>query len=431
MAQRTDVEVSPNPPVTQEPNTQAAPPQSETHSAAPPPSGSARNRFRRNPATRWLIIGAVLVLLIGGFFAWRYFASYESTDDAQVDGHLMPLSTRISGYIQKVNVDDNQFVKAGTVLAEIDPRDYQVAADQARANLADAEAQASSLGINVPITSISTTSQTSASEADVENAKAGVAGAQQQYDAAKAQLAQAEANDIKAQDDLVRYKQLVDKQEVSQQQYDQALAAARASTATVASAAASASAAEQQIHQARARVLQAEANWRASQTGPQQVAVSQARERSAIATVAQKQAALEQAELNLQYTKLTAPVDGVVMKNAEVGMNVQPGQQLFTIVPLNEVWFTANFKETQLKYMKPGQVAKVHVDANGRDYKGHVDSIAGSSGARTSLLPPENATGNYVKVVQRVPVKIVLDQGENSDHYLRLGMSVEPKVYVK
>lgn len=431
MAQRTDVEVSLNPPVTQDPNTSAAPPQSETHSAAPPPSASARNRFRRNPATRWLIIGAVLVLLIGGFFAWRYFASYESTDDAQVDGHLMPLSARISGYIQKVNVDDNQLVKAGTVLAEIDLRDYEVAADQARANLADAEAQAASLGINVPITSISTTSQTSASEADVENAKAGIAGAQQQFDAAKAQLAQAQANDVKAQDDLVRYKQLVDKQEVSQQQYDQALAAARASTATVASAAASAAAAEQQIHQARARLLQAEANWRSSQTGPQQVAVSQARARSALATVAQKKAALDQAELNLQYTKLMAPVDGVVMKNAEVGMNVQPGQQLFTIVPLNEVWFTANFKETQLKYMKPGQTAKVQVDANGREYKGHVDSIAGSSGARTSLLPPENATGNYVKVVQRVPVKIVLDPGENSDHYLRLGMSVEPKVYVK
>jgi membrane fusion protein (multidrug efflux system) len=378
-----------------------------------------------------MIIGAVLVLLIGGFFAWRYFTSYENTDDAQVDGHLMPLSARISGYVINVNVDDNQFVKAGAVLAEIDPRDYQVAADQARANLADAEAQAASLGITVPITSINTTSQTSASEADVENAKAGLAGAQQQYDAAKAQLAQAEANDVKAQDDLVRYKQLVDKQEVSQQTYDAALAAARASTATVASAAASASAAEQQIHQARARLLQAEANWRASQTGPQQVAVSQARARSAIATVAQKRAALEQAELNLQYTKLMAPVDGVVMKNAEVGMNVQPGQQLFTIVPLNEVWFTANFKETQLKYMRPGQAVKIHVDANGRDYKGHVDSIAGSSGARTSLLPPENATGNYVKVVQRVPVKIVLDPGENDDHYLRLGMSVEPKVYVK
>ena len=425
MAQRTE-EVPLNPPAAE-----AVPPKTETHSAAPPPSDSVRNRLRRNPATRWLFIGALLVVLVGGFFAWRYFMSYESTDDAQVDGHLMPLSARISGYVIKVNVDDNQLVKAGTVLAEIDPRDYQVALDQARANLADAQAQAQSLGINVPITSVTTLSQTSATEADVENAMAGVAAAQQQFDAANAQLAQAQANDVKAQDDLVRYKQLVDKQEVSQQQYDQALAAARASTATVASAAASASAAEQQIHQSRARLLQAQANWRSSQTGPQQVASSKARAQAALATVAQKQAAVEQAALNLGYTKIVAPVDGVVSKNAEVGMNVQPGQQLFTIVPLNDVWFTANFKETQLKYMRPGQPAKVHVDANGRDYKGHVDSIAGSSGARTSLLPPENATGNYVKVVQRVPVKIVLDPGENKDNYLRLGMSVEPKVYVK
>lgn len=236
---------------------------------------------------------------------------------------------------------------------------------------------------------------------------------------------------MKAQNDLVRYKQLVDKLEVSQQQYDQALAAARASTASVTAAAASASAAEQQVHQARAKLLQAEATWRASQTGPKQIAASAATARAALATVAGKRALVEQAELNLEYTKLVAPVDGIVMKNAEVGMNVQPGQQLFTIVPLDSVWITANFKETQLKYMRPGQRAKIHIDANGRDYKGHVDSIAGSSGARTSLLPPENATGNYVKVVQRVPVKIVLERGENSDHYLRLGMSAEPKVYVK
>jgi membrane fusion protein (multidrug efflux system) len=387
--------------------------------------------LHRNPAARWLVIGVVLVVLVGAVFAWRYFSSYESTDDAQVDGHLMPLSARISGYVTKVNVDDNQYVQAGTVLAEIDPSDYQVALDQAQANLADAEAQAQSLGINVPITSINTTSQTSATEADVENAKAGISAAQQQYDAAQAQLAQAQANDVKAQNDLVRYKQLVDKQEVSQQQYDQALATAHASTASVSSASASASAAEQQVHQARARLLQAQATFRASQTGPQQVAASQAHARAALATVAEKRAMVEQAGLNLQYTKLKAPVDGIVMKNAEVGMNVQPGQQLFTIVPLDSVWVTANFKETQLKYMRPGQRAKIHIDANGRDYKGHVDSIAGSSGARTSLLPPENATGNYVKVVQRVPVKIVLEPGENSDHNLRLGMSAEPKVYVK
>ena len=205
----------------------------------------------------------------------------------------------------------------------------------------------------------------------------------------------------------------------------------RASSATVAAAKASASATDEQVHQARARLLQAQAAFRSSQTGPQQVASSRARAQSAEATVQQKQAALEQAKLNLQYAKIMAPIDGEVMKNAEVGLNVQPGQQLFTMVPLEDVWVTANFKETQLKYMKPGQRAEVKLDANGRVYKGHVDSISGSSGARLSLLPPENATGNYVKVVQRVPVKIVLDPGQNDDHYLRLGMSVEPKVYVK
>jgi membrane fusion protein, multidrug efflux system len=331
----------------------------------------------------------------------------------------------------KVNVDDNQYVTAGTVLAEIDPKDYQVAADKAQADLDDAIATAQSAGITVPITNVSTTSQVSSSEADVISAQAGISAAQQQYDAAQAQLTEAQANDVKAQNDLTRYKQLVEKQEISQQLYDQAVAAAKANTSAVAAAQASAAAAEQQISQAKARLAQAEANLRASETGPQQVASTRAKARSAEAAVQQKQAALEAAQLNLGYTKIYAPVDGVVMKNAEVGMNVQPGQQLFSIVPLNDVWITANFKETQLHYMLPGQRAEIHVDANGRTYKGHVDSIAGSSGARTSLLPPENATGNYVKVVQRIPVKIVLEPGENGDHYLRLGMSVEPKVFVK
>jgi membrane fusion protein (multidrug efflux system) len=373
----------------------------------------------------------ILLLLVAGYFGWRYITSHESTDDAQVDGHLMPLSARISGYVIKVNVDDNQYVQAGTVLAEIDPKDYQVAVDNARADVAVAKANAQSVNFTVPITSINTSSQTSATEADVETAKAGIDVAQKQRDAAVAQLAQAEATDVKAQNDVVRYKQLVDKQEVSAQQYDQAVAAAKASTAAIAAASASVAAAQQQVAQARSRLLQAEANFRSSLTGPQQVASSRARALSAEATVAQKEATLAQAELNLQYTKITAPVNGVVTKNAEVGMNVQPGQQLFSIIPLDDVWVTANYKETQLKYMRPGQLAEIKVDANGRTYKGHVDSIAGTSGARTSLLPPENATGNYVKVVQRLPVKIVFDPGQTSDHYLRLGMSVVPDVKVK
>jgi membrane fusion protein, multidrug efflux system len=412
MAQSTDVEATPNPPVEK-------PAPAETHSASPPPPSYAENFMRTRPRARMYLVGAILVLLVGGYFAWRYITSHESTDDAQVDGHLMPLSPRISGYIIRVNVDDNQYVQAGTVLTEIDPKDFQVAVENARADVAAAQASAQSL------------SQTSASAADVENARAGISVAQKQYDAAVAQLAQAQATDVKAQNDVVRYKQLIDKQEVSAQLYDQAVAAAKASTASVAAASASVEAGLQQVAQAHARLAQAEANLRSSLTGPQQVASSRARALSAEAAVQQKEAILAQAELNLLYTKIKAPVNGVVTKNAEVGMNVQPGQQLFSIVPLDDVWVTANFKETQLKYMRPGQPAEVKVDANGRTYKGHVDSIAGLSGARSSLLPPENATGNYVKVVQRLPVKIVFEPGQTSDHYLRLGMSVTPNVKVK
>jgi membrane fusion protein, multidrug efflux system len=424
MAPKTELDLPVNPPPAEKP----AP--AETHSAAPPPA-QPEGFFRIHPRAPMFLAIAFVVLLVGGFLAYRYFSTYETTDDAEIDGHLMPLSARISGYIQKVNVDDNQYVTAGTVLAEIDPRDYQVAVDQAKAQLADAQASAQALNINVPITSVNTTSQVSASEADVENARAGIVAAQQQYDATKAQLDQALANDVKAQNDLERYKQLVEKQEISKQLYDSAVAAARASTATVAAARASAAAAGQQVTEAQSKLVQANANLRYAQTGPRQVASTRARALSADATAQQKEAALEQALLNLQYTKIIAPVNGVVTKNVEVGMNVQPGQQLFSVVPLDDVWVTANYKETQLKYMRPGQPAEFKVDANGRTYKGKVDSIAGSSGARTSLLPPENATGNYVKVVQRIPVKIVLDPGENSDHLLRLGMSVEPKVKVK
>src|ERR1700722_8533961 len=424
MAQKTEIDLPVNPPAAEKQ------PPAETHSASPPPARS-ESYFKLHPRAPMYLAFTAVLLLVASFFTYRYFSMYESTDDAEVDGHLMPLSARITGYVVKVNVDDNQYVDAGTVLAEIDPRDYQVALDQANASLADAQATAQALNINVPIASVNSDSQVSATGADVENARAGISVAQDQFSAAKSQLDQAQANDVKAQNDLLRYKQLVDKQEISQQQYDQAIASAKASSAAVASAHSSATAAEQQVTQARSRLANAEANYRNAQTGPRQVASTRARALSADATVQQKQAAVEQAQLNLQYTKIIAPVNGVVSKNAEVGMNVQPGQQLFAIVPLDEVWVTANYKETQLKYMRPGQHAEIKVDANGRTYQAHVDSIAGSSGARTSLLPPENATGNYVKVVQRIPVKLVLEKGENSDHSLRLGMSVDPKVKVK
>jgi len=436
MAPKTEVEAPKNPAdqsvaPSEGPASGGATLPSETHSASEPPPSRAGKFVQSNPRARFYVIALILVLIVAGIFAWRYFQSYESTDDAQVDGHLMPLSARVGGYVTKVNVDDNQYVTAGTVLVEIDPRDYQVAVDQAKAALEDAMATAQASNLNVPITNVNTASQLSSSEADIENARAGIAAAQQQYDAAEAQLAEAQANNTKAQLDLGRYKQLVDKQEISQQTYDQAEAAAKAEAAGVVAARSSAAAAAQQVTQARSKLVTAEAGNRAAQTAPRQVASSEARALSSDATVKQKQALLDQAELNLQYTKIIAPVNGVVTKSVEVGMNIQPGQQLADIVPLEDVWVTADFKETQLKNMRVGQKAKIKVDSNDRTYNGHVDSFANSSGARLSLLPPENATGNYVKVVQRIPVKIVLEPGQNKDLSLRLGMSVEAKVYVK
>jgi membrane fusion protein, multidrug efflux system len=402
-------------------------PSRDAESGARAPSGNARSKSRR----KTLIVIVVLVLLVCGVFLWRYLSSYESTDDAQVDVHLYPVSARISGYVTKVNVDDNQYVQQGTVLVEIDPKDYEVAVAQAQANLASAEATAQALNITVPITSVSTSSQLKFTTSDVENSNAGIIAAEQQLTAAHAQLEQAEANDVKAQDDLRRYKMLVDKREVAEQVYDQALAAAKASTASVAAARANESALQQSVQQARSRLVQSEANRQSAETGPQQVSSSQARARAATADVQQKRAALEQAELNLAYTKIVAPVSGEVNKSVVVGLNVQPGQQLLTVVPLEEVWITANFKETQLKKMRAGQKAEIHVDSSGRTFKGHVDSIAGATGPLFSLLPPENATGNYVKIVQRIPVKIVLEPGENRDHQLRPGMNVVPDVYLQ
>jgi membrane fusion protein (multidrug efflux system) len=380
---------------------------------------------------RWIIVAAVVVLVIGGIFLWRYLNTYESTDDAQVDGHLDQISARVSGYVTKINVEDNQYVQKGAVLVEIDPRDYQVAVDHAKAELADAEATAQAAGLNVPVTSAGTTSQLSSSEADVQAAQAGVEAAQHQVEAARSQVAEAEANNARAQADLVRYRELVGKDEVSRQVFDNADATAKADAAAADGANHALATAEQQVKEAQGRLAQGKAAVDSSLTGPQQVAAMQAHARSAEAIVEQKRSALEQAELNLQYCSVMAPASGVVRKNVELGMNVQAGQPLLSISELDDVWITANFKETQLTGMKPGQRVTVTADAYSHEYKGRVESISGASGARFSLLPPENATGNYVKVVQRVPVKIVLDPGENSDHSLRLGMSVEPKVWLQ
>ena len=386
----------------------------------------------RNPRFRLAMIVGGIVLLVAVFFLWRYLGSYESTDDAQIDGHLNAISTRVSGHVIKLLVNDNQYVEAGTPLVEIDPKDYQVAVAKAKAAYQDAVATAESLQVNVPITSVNTGSQLSSSQAEVAGARAGVSAARQQLEAARAQLEQAIANDIKAQNDVGRYKQLVDKQEISHQLYDQAVAAARSSAAGVAAARASAAAAEQMVSQAQAKHEQGEANLRSAETAPQQVASIRARAEAARAVAQQRKAELEQAMLNLQYTRLVAPVTGIVSnRTVEVGQNVQIGQELMKIINLDDIWVTANFKESQLRYMRPGQAATISVDAYGRKYNGHVQSIAGASGALFSLLPPENATGNYVKVVQRIPVKITFDPGETKEHILRPGMSAEPKVWVR
>ena len=394
----------------------------------PPARTYKRPKGRRR---NLIFLGAGLVLLIAGLLLWRYLSSYESTDDAQVDVHLYPVSSRISGYVIKVNVGDNQYVEKGTVLVEIDPKDYEVAVQQARANVANAEATAQSLNITVPVTSVNTQSQLKSATSDVDGATAAVTAAEKQLAAAHAQVEEAEANDVRAQDDLHRYKALVAKDEVSEQTYDTALAAAKSSTASVAAAHANEAAAAQAVDQARSHLQGSEANRRYAETGPQQVSSTRARARAAVADVEQKRALLEQAELNLQYTKIIAPISGEVNKTVVEGLNVQPGQQLLTVVPLDEVWVTANFKETQLRHMRVGQKATIHVDSNGRSYKAQVDSIAGATGPLFSLLPPENATGNYVKIVQRIPVKIVLEPGENRDRQLRPGMNVVPHVYLR
>jgi membrane fusion protein (multidrug efflux system) len=421
-----------------EQTTQNPPAEAEKTEGNPKPLPATERDFHRRPSRtqspgfRIAIVIGVIVLLVVGFFVYRYVTSYESTDDAQIDGHINSVSARVSGHVTKLNVQDNQSVQAGTVLVEIDPSDYQIALQRARADYEDAQASARAAGVNVPITSVNTNSEMSGAEAEVESARAGIQQARQQLEAAKAQLQQADANNVKAQNDVGRYKQLVDKQEISHQLYDQAVAAARAGAASVDGARANVDAAQQQVIQAQGKLVQAEANWRNAATAPRQMEIVRAKADSAQAEAQRKKADLDQTQLNLQYTKVVAAVNGLVSnRTVEVGQNVVIGQEMMKIIPLDDIWITANFKETQLRSMKVGQRVTIKVDSTDREYKGQVESIAGASGARFSLLPPENATGNYVKVVQRIPVKIVLNPGENNDHQLRPGMSVTPKVWIR
>jgi len=324
----------------------------------------------------------------------------------------------VGGTVVQVNFENNQYVSAGSVMVQLDPTDYKVALQKAEAELADARAQAVAAQTGVPITSIGTSSQTSVAVANLHSA-------QKETDAAKARQAEAEANYNKVASDLKRYEMLIGKDEISRQQYDTAIAADQAAAATVA-------AARSNVAAAQGRVAQAEAQVRAASTAPQQVAVTRAKANSALATVQRDEAVAQQAALNLAYTTVKAPVNGIVsQRNVEPGQVIQAGQPVYAIVNLDDIYVTANFKETQLKNMHPGQPAEITVDAYGRTYRGHVLNIGGATGARFSLLPPENATGNYVKVVQRIPVRIVFEKGQDPQHLLRPGMSVEPTVLTK
>ena len=402
----------------------SVPPAAEPE-APPPPS----NR-------RFIVIGVILVLVIAAvFFYWRSTFT-EDTDDAQVDGNLYQVSSRITGHVIKVYVDDNQTVQAGQALADVDPTDYQVALDQAEADLANVQAQYTQASTNVPITSITVGTNVSTSASDVKGSSDQVEQSRKQVEAAAARVDQAKANAQKAQDDVDRYSPLVQKDVISKQQYDTAVQALAAAKASVVEAEANVLAQQNAVSNAQSRLAQAQAqSLQSVKNGPGQVRVEQSRAAAAAAAVKQAEARVEQAKLNLSYTHITAPISGIVnKKNVEVGANLSVGQDLMTIIPLTDLWVTANFKETQLARMQACQPVTIKVDAyGGRKFSGRITQIGGATGSMLSLFPPENATGNYVKVVQRIPVRIDFTnlQQDDGDYVLRPGLSVTPDVEVK
>jgi membrane fusion protein (multidrug efflux system) len=406
---------------------------------------TSRSGFRLSSKVKWVVLPLVLAaLVLAGLAYWSYASVRESTDDAQIDGHIHPVSALVAGTLTDVLVDNNQFVEAGAVLGHLDARYYRAGVEQARGEVGEAVADEKENRAGVPITTVNTATQLTGAEAGVAEQTAKITMAQRSVDAARVKLItaqagvrEAQANAEKADRDLERMKPLVAKEEISRQQFDATVAAAGAACAQVDStqsqvreAEENVRVAEAQLNWERSRMSEVQARVEAAHTGPQQVAATRARAESSQAQVEQKIAALKQAQLYLDYTTVYAPISGVVsQRSMEVGQTVNRGQVLLAIVPLEDIWVTANFKEGQLARMHPGQPVTISVDAyGGKKYQGHVDSIAAATGARFSLLPPENATGNYVKVVQRVPVKIVFEKGQDPDHLLRPGMSVTPTV---
>ncbi len=403
----------------------SAPPASQANTAPPKP--------RRSPFRIVIILVVLAAAAAGATLWWIDSGKYETTDDAQVNAHLSAISARIPGTVTAVYVEENQFVKAGQLIAELDPRDYQNALDQARNQMLQAEAQVRASDPNVPITETSNVASISSAEADMANSEAAVSAAERDYEAAQADLRQAGANAAKAEADVARYQPLVAKDEVPREQYEQVVATAKAQTALVDSRRASAAAARKTVDQRNAVLTQTQVRLReARENAPRQVAIRRADIVTRQASVRTNETQVAKAQLDLSYTKVFAPVSGIVSRRTvEVGQHLNAGQQMVQIAQIEDLWVTANFKETQLRRMRPGQRVAVHVDAFKQDLNGRVESLPASTGAITSLLPPENATGNFVKVVQRLPVRIRFEPGQAGLDRLRPGMSVDPEVRVE
>lgn len=392
----------------------------------------ARNAPRGRKRAFMIFFAVLIVLAAAGFLYWWHARQFESTDDAQVNCHMNPIGARVDGTVVKVYVDNNQMVKAGDPLVDLDTRNYKAALDQALAQLAQAKSMIVEQRPSVPITHVQNITNISTAEAGVANAQAALGAAKRDLQSYAAKLAEAQAKDAKAQADRERYSILIKKQEVSEQEYQQAVAAAKASAAAVAANRAALQSAGQTIAQRKAQLQEAQSRLaQYKRVAPNQLAIRKAMVRSNEASAEMAEAEVEQARLKLAYCHIVAPVSGIIVnRTAEVGKHVAAGQALVTIVQVDHLWVTANFKETQLKDLRPGQSATIHVDALDRDFDGYVQSIGGSTGSVASVLPPENATGNYVKVVQRIPVRLRFKPNQKGLAQLRPGMSVEPDVRI-
>ena len=379
-----------------------------------------------------LVVGLVAAVAVA-ILVWWHYHTHESTDDAQIDGHIAPVSTRVAGTVLAVHVEDNTPVTVGQPLAELDPRDYQVALARAEAALAQARAELAAENPNVPITATSNVTQIATTSDEVATVKAAIAAAERDQQSAIAHVRSAEAADARSQADLVRHKYLLAQRAITQERFDTVLAVAKSTRADVDSARALARGAQKSVEQQQLRLQQAQSRaGEAARNAPRQISIREANIEAKEAAVKAAEAAVERARLDLAYTRIVAPVAGVVGKRSvEPGQHVQPGEELLAVVALGDLWVTANFKETQMRRLAPGQSVRIKVDATGEKLDGTVESFAGASGARYSLLPPENATGNYVKVVQRLPVRIRLQPNQDPHRRLRPGMSVEPTVTLR